>query len=65
MQKQNRHFCHDKGNYNNRVFAKLNPANDNEFHVKKKRPVEQLDAEYLTEFEWARRTSKTWDMGQD
>lgn len=48
-----------------RIFAKTKPANDEEFDLKKGQCVGQLDAENLTEFEWARLTSKTWDMGQD
>ena len=62
--KQQRFFA-DKKQYKSRIFAKTKPANDEEFDLKKGQYVGQLDAENLTEFEWARLTSKTWDMGQD
>ena len=58
-------FFPDNEQYRERNFAKAKPANDNEYRVTKARHVEQLDAAHLTEFEWARQTSKTWDMGQD
>jgi hypothetical protein len=59
------HFFPNNEQYRNRIFEKKTPANDNEFRVNKVQRVEQLDAAHLTEFEWARQTSKTWDMGQD
>ena len=55
----------DKKHYKSRIFAKTKSANDEEFDSKKGQYVGQLDSENLTEFEWARLTSKTWDMGQD
>ncbi|MDC3123186.1 hypothetical protein OBB00_00480 [Gammaproteobacteria bacterium] len=55
----------DKEQYRNRILATAKPANDKEYCVNKAQQVEQLDAVHLTEFEWARQTSKTWDMGQD
>lgn len=65
MRVSHHHFFRDSEQYRNRIFAKAKPANDNEYRVNKTQQVEQLDAEHLTEFEWARQTSKTWDMGQD
>ena len=62
---QQQRFFADKKHYESRMFAKTKPANDEEFDLKKGQCVGQLDAENLTEFEWARLTSKTWDMGQD
>lgn len=65
MRVPHHHFFPDNEQYRNRIFAKAKPANDNEYRVNKAQQVEQLDAAHLTEFEWARQTSKTWDMGQD
>ena len=65
VQDQHNHFFPANEKYRNRIFAKAKPANDNEYRVKKAQQVEQPDAAHLTEFEWARQTSKTWDMGQD
>ena len=55
----------DKKHYKSLIFAKTKSANDEDFDLKKGQYVGQIDAENLTEFEWARLTSKTWDMGQD
>ena len=65
MGMQQRSFLTDKKHYKSRIFAKTKPANDEEFDLNKGQDAGQLDAENLTEFEWARLTSKTWDMGQD
>ena len=65
MRVPHHHFFPNNEQYRNRIFAKTTPANDNEFRVNKVQHVEQRDAAHLTEFEWARQTSKTWDMGQD
>jgi len=58
-------FFADKKHYKSRIFAMTKSANDEEFDLKKGQHIGQLDSDNLTEFEWARLTSKTWDMGQD
>ena len=65
VQDQHNHFFPANEKYRNRIFAKAEPANDNEYRVSKAQQVEQSDAAHLTEFEWADKPAKPWDMGQD
>ena len=65
MQVRHHYIFVDNEQYSNRNFATAKPANDNEYQVTQAQQVEQRRDAHLTEFEWARQTSKTWDMGQD